>query len=219
MSNLRVNIICKIHGEFEQIASSHLTGAGCNKCAILKNANNMKSNNDEFIRKAIEIHKNKYDYSKVKYINNRTKVIILCKEHGEFEQIPNSHLLGIGCKKCGIVKNANNTRSNNKEFIKKSIVTHGNKYDYSKVDYIKHDLKVNIICKIHGDFEQAPSKHLYGQGCPKCCISKQYSKSQISWLNFISKYNNINPLHKHFIILLKESYTMCMILDIIQVKG
>lgn len=60
-----------------------------------------KLNTSEFIIRATEIHGNKYDYSKTGYINKRTKIRIICKEHGEFSQWPQSHLLGCGCPECG----------------------------------------------------------------------------------------------------------------------
>ena len=174
-SKSKIIIICKEHGEFEQIPSGHLSGAGCNKCGMEKNADNKRSNNDEFIKKSIEIHQDKYDYSKIDYKNNSTKVIIICKEHGDFEQIPNSHLLGFGCNKCGIEKKADNRRSNNDEFIKKAFVIHNNKYDYSKVEYKNALEKVIIICKEHGEFYQKPSVHLSGHNCPKCVGGIKYT--------------------------------------------
>ena len=188
--NEKVIIICKEHGNFQQIPSDHLNGHGCIKCG-----GRFIFNTYDFINKAIEIHRDKYNYSNINYIMYSLKVNIICNEHGEFEQIASSHLIGQGCPKCGIIKRSETHKYDTNIFIEKANKIHNNKYDYSKVDYIKHDLKVNIICKIHGEFEQIASSHLIGQCCPKCCKSKQYSKSQISWLNFISKYNNINIQH------------------------
>ena len=87
--------------------------------------------NEIFIQKAILKHKDKYDYSKVEYIDSKNKVRILCVEHGEFLQTPNNHLSGQGCYKC---KN-NSQKSNLKTFIEKSIEKHGYRYDYSKSEY------------------------------------------------------------------------------------
>ena len=89
----------------------------------------------------------KYDYSKVKYVNSYTKVCIICKEHGEFWQTPGSHLNGSGCKKCSIKLNSNKRKSN--DFIERAKDIHMDKYDYSKVEYINCDTKVCIICPIH----------------------------------------------------------------------
>ena len=199
-SKSKIIIICKEHGEFEQTPLKHLSGSGCNKCGIEKNANNKRSNNDEFIKKSIEIHQDKYDYSKINYKNNCTKVIIICKEHEDFEQIPNSHLLGIGCKKCAIKKNANNTRSNNDEFIKKAFVIHNNKYDYSKVEYKNALEKVIIICKIHGEFYQKPSVHLDNHGCNICGgrnkkTTEEFIEKAIKIHNNKYDYSNINYIN------------------------
>ena len=98
----------------------------------------IKSTTEEFIEKAKKIHGDKYDYSKVKYINNHIKVEIKCKEHGIFFQRPNGHLRGSECIKCGLNKISNIKRSNREEFIEKAIKVHGNKYDYSKVNYINN---------------------------------------------------------------------------------
>lgn len=94
-SKSKVIITCPKHGNFEQIASDHLAGSGCPKCACIG-----KLTTEEFIERSKKIHNNKYDYSKVKYKNSRTKVCIVCPEHGEFLQEPASHLRGNGCPEC-----------------------------------------------------------------------------------------------------------------------
>jgi len=122
-----------------------------------------KLTTEEFIELAKKVHRNKYDYSKVEYKNNRTKVCIICPQHGEFWQIPASHLKGIGCPSCGGTK-----RLTTEEFIKRAKNVHGNKYDYSKVEYTNQSSKICIICPIHGEFWQIPANHLNGSKCPKC---------------------------------------------------
>ena len=94
-------INCPIHGAFIQSADKHLQGRGCPKCAGDKTRIRLQSSREEFTNKANLIHENKYDYSLVEYINNRTKVKIICSIHGEFEQTPSDHLLRLGCPKCG----------------------------------------------------------------------------------------------------------------------
>jgi hypothetical protein len=148
-----------------------------------------------FIVRAKAIHGDKYDYSKVNYINMNTKIIITCPKHGNFLQIPKSHYKGHGRRKC-----ANNNlsiikTSNNEEFIKKAIQKHNNKYDYSKVNYINMNTKIIITCPKHGNFLQSPWCHIkIGCGCQKCNYCG-YSKVQILWLNFIAIYNNIYIQH------------------------
>lgn len=123
-----------------------------------------KLTQEEFIEKSKIKHNNKYDYSKVNYINNHTKVCIICPIHGEFWQTPHDHKDGgYGCPKC-----AGNILYSTEEFVKKAESIHNNKYDYSKVEYKNAYTKVCIICPIHGEFWQTPHMHLMGQGCPIC---------------------------------------------------
>jgi hypothetical protein len=96
-SKIKVNIICPIHGTFEQRPNDHLNGYGCGKCGGTK-----KLTNDEFINKANIKHNNKYDYSECNYVSTKNKVNIICPIHGMFEQIPNNHLDGKGCRQCGL---------------------------------------------------------------------------------------------------------------------
>jgi len=191
----KIIIICKKHGDFEQRPNSHLRGYGCEKCSIENNANNKRYDNDEFIKKAILTHGNKYDYSKLEYKNSQTKIIIICKEHGEFEQSPPQHLSNHGCNKCAIENNAKKQTSNNEEFIRKAKKLYDDKYNYSKVNYVNCRTNVIILCNIHGEFEQRPNDHLSGYSCYKCATIKQYSKCQIIWLNFIQKYYNVYIQH------------------------
>lgn len=160
----KVIIICKNHGEFQQTPQHHLRGSGCPSCY----GNNNK-NTEQFIIDANKIHNFKYDYSKVKYKNTRDKVIITCKIHGDFQQTPNAHLTAkSSCPRC-----CNNIKHTNESFIEKAISIHGNKYDYSKINYINNSIKLIIICPIHGEFSQSAKGHINSKnGCPKCKTSK-----------------------------------------------
>ena len=132
----QITIICRVHGEFSQSAHSHLLGRGCKDCGKLKSlkaiigrklpketykiiGDKQRSTKDEFVNKSTKIHGDVYNYSKVVYVNAHTKVIIGCKEHGDFTQIPNKHLSGRGCQKCGFTKNGLKTKermSNGKSY-------------------------------------------------------------------------------------------------------
>lgn len=126
-------------------------------------------NTEEFIKKAIEVHGTKYDYSLVDYVNSRTKVRIVCPIHGEFLQTPNNHLRGSGCHLCGTERLRNKKEKITTEnFIERSKLVHGDKYDYSKTVFNKSSEKVLITCPIHGDFSVLPFNHLHGVGCKKC---------------------------------------------------
>lgn len=166
-NNVPVTIICPIHGEFWQIPNAHLRGQGCRYCGLKKKADKRRTKLEDFVKQAIKIHGNKYDYSKVNYKNNRTEITIICPIHGEFQQTPGSHLRGCGCTECA-GRHKWTTESIVIEFKK----VHGNKYDYSKVNYNGIDNYVTIICPIHGEFQQTPYHHLQGNGCRYCKSSR-----------------------------------------------
>ena len=130
-----------------------------------------KLTTDEFIRKAKEVHGDKYDYSKVEYINAKTKVLIICPVHGEFWQSPDSHLRGHKCDKCG-----GSCDIPKEEFIKRAINVHSKKYDYSEIEYINLSHHIYIKCPIHGMFRVTPENHIRGRGCPECGITKRKRK-------------------------------------------
>ena len=123
---------------------------------------------DLFINKAKKVHGDKFDYSKVDYVNSQTKVCIICPEHGEFWQTPAEHVRGKSCPLCANIKRGSKKRLTIEEFINKAKKVHGNKYDYSKVEYKNASTKVCIICPEHGEFMQIPMAHINGEGCPKC---------------------------------------------------
>jgi len=174
----------------------------------------MASNKNEYIIKRFkDIHKDKYDYSLVEYKNSKTKVKIICKEHGVFEQTPEKHCSKQGCPKC------NNKNVTTEEFVEKSIKKHGKKYDYKLVDYKNSLEKVKIICDVHGVFEQIPKSHLK-HGCLLCGIeinanalrkSKEqfikqathihkykYDYSKVNYKNAMTKVEIICPIHGVF---------------------
>ena len=178
-SHTKVCIICPIHGEFWQIPDAHVRGVSCPKCAH----RSTKYAISEWVEKARKVHGDKYDYSKVKYVNNKTKVCIICPTHGEFWQTPNSHLLGQGCRKCGINRITTSLKHTTEDFIEQSKEIHGDKYDYSKVKYDGNKNAVCIICPTHGEFWQTPHEHLDGCGCPKCAT--YYSKYEDELFTYI----------------------------------
>ena len=130
----KIKVICPVHGEFEQTPEKHLLNRGCPYCGGTK-----KLSTDEFIVRANKKHNFYYDYSLVNYVNSKIPVKIVCPIHGEFEQRPDSHLNGNGCKFCGLNKN---------DFIKNANNVYHNKYDYSLTDYKNTYTKVKIICQL-----------------------------------------------------------------------
>lgn len=136
---------------------------------------NLENKKNRFLQKVKLIHGDKYIYSKVDYKNLQTKICIICKKHGEFWQRSSNHLMGINCRLCFF------DSIRNKEFIKKSIKLHKNKYKYFKVDYKNTHTKVCIVCPIHGYFWCTPSNHLqHKSGCLKCWNTRRgkYDRSK-----------------------------------------
>ncbi len=186
-----ITFICPIHGEMTTKANDHLDGVSCSKCS-----GKFRYDTKTFITTAIKIHgKNEYDYSDVVYKNSQTKVKLTHKCGFAFYQIPASHLVGKGCKKCG-QKKSNDIRSKkaSDEFISKSIVKHGDKYDYSKSVYVNNRTKVIIGCRVHGDFEQTPDAHCgeQAQGCYECSLSSRVEGRLIKEDEFITRATAIH---------------------------
>ena len=183
----KVCIICPKHGEFWQTPNTHLSGKGCIHCGNASSAKKRKTNIEEFIKKSNIVHNNKYIYTAINYINNKTNICIICPEHGEFWQRPDHHLMGCGCPECKIARIKNILTSNNEEFIEKANKIHKNKYDYSKSNYVNNRTKICIVCPEHGEFWQSPDKHLMMEGCPKC--SHKTSKPEDEIIKIIQEVN------------------------------
>ncbi len=154
----KVKIICPEHGVFEQSPNKHKRPAGCPECN-----GGVLLDTKKVIKQFKEAHGDWYDYSLVEYVNNKTEVKIICLEHGVYEQTPSNHKKGQGCPECngGLLLDT-------KKVIKQFKNIHGDKYDYSQVNYINNITKVKIICSEHGIFEQTPKDHKNNQGCPEC---------------------------------------------------
>lgn len=143
----------------------------------------------KFIEKAKSVHGDKYDYTLTDYINNRTKVCIICPIHGKFEQTPKDHLSGCGCSKC-YSERRKKIRISTDDFIQRAKKIHGDKYDYSNAVYNGAINYVNIICPEHGEFWQKPNDHLRGVGCFQCgCKYNLTEKEVLEALR--TKYKNI----------------------------
>lgn len=215
-SKEKVCIICPEHGEFWQRADKHLMGQGCPQCAT-----NHKGTLERFIERASKIHNNKYDYSKAVYINNSTKLCIICPEHGEFWQSPHDHLKHKGCPQCAkeLTKPKKYTTE---EFIAACKKSHQKQYDYSKTVFNGLSEKVTVICPEHGEFEQNAYIHLNGAGCPKCAHNEngfkkrkqqdvflkqieeiyqgKYDLSKVNYINAKIKVEIVCPKHGSFFV-------------------
>jgi hypothetical protein len=173
-TGIKVKIICNEHGEFEQRPSNHLMGKVCSYCSGVG-----RITKTIFLERAHKIHGDKYDYIiSNNEVRNTKNIEIKCKVHGIFTQTLNNHLKGTGCPNC-----CKNAKITNEKFLERSKKIHGDKYDYSNVEYIHITKPVKIICKVHGEFEQTPREHFSGCGCYKC------ANRIITTQDFIEKAN------------------------------
>jgi len=166
----KVIITCREHGDFLQSPNSHKCGKGCLECG--KKICSSKTTS-LVIREFREFHGDRYNYDKVVYTKSSEKVIITCREHGDFLQTPTNHKKGSGCPKC-VLENKQDTKGIIEVFRK----VHGDRYNYNEVDYKRGDEKVIITCKEHGDFLQTPANHRQGNNCPKCKVYHSYYRDR-----------------------------------------
>lgn len=187
--NARTNVLikCKIHNiEFEQSPNAHLAGKGCQKCARTSTNSKNTKTQDEFIREAKEVHKNKYKYDRTIYIKADQEVIITCDDHGDFYQKPRDHLnKRSGCPKCN-----GGIAYTQEEFLKLAIDLHDEKCDYSKTVYINSITPIIIRCTIHNiEYDQRPVDHLSSQhgGCQLCRYEDVSNKLKMTQEEFIDR--------------------------------
>lgn len=152
-----VSIKCATHGKFNQRAGGHLSGAGCPKCK-----KNYPMDTASFKERARLKHGDLYDYSKSICVGAEKNITITCKRHGDFNQIAKIHVQGSKCPKC------RKHVFDNKSFIEKSKSIYGEKYTYLDDSFISEDIKVKVVCRKHGVFEQKMDNHFRYDGCKKC---------------------------------------------------
>jgi len=222
-SKIKVKIICKEHGIFEKTPANHIRKnkhQGCPKCSLKVRSKKVKKPIDEFIKNAVQIHGDKYDYSLVEYNNTHEKVKIICKIHGIFEQKPCNHIHSRnGCYLCS----NKNIKIGTKEFIRRSMNIHGDKYDYSLVEYKNNKTPVKI--KIDNCvYYQSPSSHLKGIDISGFHEQKSKGEERISKIldEFEIQYNRQksfngckNKYILHFDFYLPD-YNICIEYDGIQ---
>lgn len=173
-----VTIICPIHGEFSQKPSIHKSGKGCPQCFRSRHRNYLADDQDVCIQKFKSVHGDLYDYSEVVYAGNPIPVRIICRQHGVFEQRPANHKLGQGCPNCAREGISGLKSQSQQMCIEKFKEVHGDRYDYSKVQYRNARTKVIIVCRKHGEFSQLPPTHKRGVGCPACGYENRHRKSK-----------------------------------------
>lgn len=179
----KIEIVCPEHGSFWQRYGDHVRGKRCPECA----SEEARFSIEQFVQRAESVHGNKYDYSNVRYVNNKMHVLIGCPEHGLFKQTPRNHFEGQGCPACGREKLSSAQRDTKDAFIAKAREVHGDRYDYSRVQYVSSRRYITILCTEHGPFEQHPKSHLSGHGCPACGREEAGSANRDTKETFIAK--------------------------------
>lgn len=192
----RVHIICTLHGRFEQSFHKHLCGDGCRKCSNEKvGKERIENASNKFKTQANLLHNDYYDYSKTDYKSAKEPIIIICLIHGEFEQTPNRHLDGAGCRKCSNESTRIRMSIPWKTYKEQLETIHNNIYDYSKVIWNGSNNEITVICNKHGDFTIRAQDHKKGRGCQKCSKENKihYNKhnTEIFIENAIQKWGNI----------------------------
>jgi Zn finger protein HypA/HybF involved in hydrogenase expression len=177
-------IICPLHGQFFQLPNKHLCEHGCSICGKLTQISKLTKTTQQFVQDALRVHGDKYIYNNINYIGSNILINITCPIHGQFDQTPHDHLSGKGCPKCGLIKVKISLRKPVADFIKFAKQIHKNKYNYSKINYINDETKIEIICPYHGSFWQKPNNHLNGNGCPRCFY--RISKAETDFLNILN---------------------------------
>lgn len=177
-----IEVICPIHGPFEQKAKDHLKGSGCRKCGTTRAREARLLTTEMFVGRAIEIHGNKYDYSRVQYIGDKSPVDVYCREHDIwFKQHPGRHV-NVGassCPKC-FSESVSRARTKTTEgFIADATVIHGDRFDYGGTIYVGAQKKLWITCRTHGPFEQLATNHLAGYGCQECAVQRVFHERHI----------------------------------------
>ena len=181
-SMTKCEIDCAEHGSFWQSPHDHLEGHGCAKCAGLH-----PLGTEEFIRRAIAVHGDKYGYANAEYTNALGLVKIWCNKHEyEFEQKAINHLSGRGCPICGGVKHRTT-----KDFIASARAAHGDRYSYNKSVFVNKTTNITITCKKHKDFDQLPHNHLRGAGCPSCA-SVDKSRQERMLCDALSEFSPVS---------------------------
>lgn len=161
-----------------------------------------KLSQNEFIQKVKEKFPN-YDFSKSIYVNNKTKLLVICSKHGEFSIRPDCLLTGTGCPYCGGTK-----KNNTETFIEKANYVHNNFFSYEKCEYINSNSKVIVTCPIHGDFEVKANNHLNGCNCKKCQIEgKSHEIKKLPSINTSTKKLTTEEFIKKAILIYDDKYT------------
>jgi hypothetical protein len=181
---------CKCEEYFLQTPDKHLQGTGCKKCRYeLTSLNNPRRRDvEKFIEDARKVHRDKYDYSRVKNPTAKNKVTIGCPIHGWFDQNSQSHLQGCGCNDCGNASISQKQLMTTEECLGRFREAHVNNYEYPNFEYKGWDSKILAVCLTHGPWETTTAgSHIQGCGCPQCGNLKAHFSCTSTTEEFIAK--------------------------------
>jgi len=187
-----IEVRCKKHDYiFNPTPKNHKNGSKCYYCGREAQIEKAKKNREQFIREMFDLYGDSYDVSNSNYVNTKTEIEILCKNHGVFYKKPSDLLDGNACKKCG--KNANTKSSNKSVFIEEAKKVYGDKDDYTETNIISAKEKVKVRCTKHNYiFEKNIQSYLSGCGCPKCSAENYSEVRTITTEDFISQAKEIH---------------------------
>lgn len=173
-----VAIGCAVHGVFWQQPKIHAKGGGCLACSGLQPVTL-----SGFIARAQAVHGDRYDYSQVQMTNFSTKVTIICRDHGPFEQRPSDHTRQEqGCPAC-----AQKRPIDAQEFLERARAIHGDAYTYDLDSYQGYRQPVTIICPTHGAWTPTPQNHINRQsGCPSCVYADGTSQGEADLADWLA---------------------------------
>lgn len=199
-----INVKCRTHGYFKTLPMNHKIGHGCPVCGKNKRKENTrKKMEQDFIKKANKVHKNKFSYPNFKYINNQTRIEIICKKHGKFFQRPSSHLAGSGCPKC----NSSGGEERILNFLEKNKIRYETQYRFDicrnpKTNYpLPFDFYIenlNICIEYDGQHHFKESSFGFDK-------TKKYMSGQLQYIKFKDEIKNKYCLNNN-VKLIRISY-------------
>lgn len=180
-----ITLVCSDHGPFTARAGNALyRKSGCPKCARELTGLRSRKPLSYYVEKSRAVHGDRFEYLGIEYQGAAAYLRVLCRDHGEFLQLAQDHIKGVGCSKCAV------EIYDHPSFINVATRVHGSRYDYSQAIYNKALSKVIICCKDHGPFTQTPSSHINGQGCPRCA-NVGPSDAQVEIANFMRQFTDV----------------------------
>lgn len=151
-ANVKVVITCLSHGDFEVWPYNYLSGKGCPKCSTERTHDAVRLTTEDFISKARAKHGDRYDYSKSVYTGKQKKLIVICREHGEFTPIASNHYInGTGCPKCGLIKAHEKFKKSTEQLVEDNKAVHGKRYSYDRTERQANKEPIALACPTHGE--------------------------------------------------------------------